>query len=88
VCVKVHLSKDTSRAYALKKMKKKFIVDTRQQQHVMQEKKLLLTVRCPFIVRSALLLALSPCNCVIAFQFCCTGQWVHCFNPAYDLPYK
>jgi len=70
-CVKVHLSKDTSRAYALKKMKKKFIVDTRQQQHVMQEKKLLLTVRCPFIVRSAALLTLSPCHCVIAVQFCC-----------------
>jgi len=49
----VHLDMDKSRTYALKKMKKQFIVNTKQQQHVMQEKRLLLTVRCPFIVRSA-----------------------------------
>jgi len=48
----VHLGKDRGRTYALKKMKKKFIVETKQQQHVMQEKKLLMTVKCPFIVRS------------------------------------
>lgn len=48
----VHLGKDRSRTFALKKMKKKFIVDMKQQQHVMQEKKLLMAVRCPFIVRS------------------------------------
>ena len=50
VC-QVHLGKDKTRTYALKKMKKQFIVDAKQQQHVMQEKRLLLTVRCPFIVR-------------------------------------
>ena len=52
---KVHLGSDKNRSFALKKMKKKFIVETKQQQHVMHEKKLLLAVRSPFIVRYSLM---------------------------------
>ena len=64
----VHLGKDKNRTYALKKMKKKFIVDTKQQQHVMQEKRLLLAVHCQFIVRfyhthSSLMATLSTATC-------------------------
>lgn len=56
VVCEVYVGKDKNRTYALKKMKKRFIVDMKQQQHVMQEKKLLLSVRCPFIVRSVSLI--------------------------------
>jgi cGMP-dependent protein kinase len=47
----VHAKNDKNKSYALKKMKKKFIVDMQQQDHVMQERGLLKEMRCRFIVR-------------------------------------
>ena len=41
-------SKDT---FALKCLKKKHIVDTRQQDHTYSEKKILMEANCPFIIK-------------------------------------
>ena len=40
-----------NQTYALKQLKKKHIVETRQQEHIMSEKKIMLESRCMFIVR-------------------------------------
>ncbi len=48
----VQVKKDTSRTYALKQLKKHHIVETRQQEHIMNEKKIMSESRCDFIVRS------------------------------------
>lgn len=41
----VQLNGDQSRSYALKQMKKAQIVETRQQQHIMSEKEIMVEVR-------------------------------------------
>ncbi|XP_071953557.1 cGMP-dependent protein kinase 1-like isoform X2 [Antedon mediterranea] len=43
--------KGHDKTYALKQLKKKHIVETRQQEHIMSEKKIMLESRCDFIVR-------------------------------------
>ncbi|XP_022080649.1 cGMP-dependent protein kinase 1-like isoform X2 [Acanthaster planci] len=40
-----------NQTYALKQLKKKHIVETRQQEHIMSEKKIMMEARCNFIVR-------------------------------------
>ena len=40
-----------NRTCALKQLKKKHIVETRQQEHIMSEKKIMMEARCDFIVR-------------------------------------
>ncbi|PVD38854.1 hypothetical protein C0Q70_01478 [Pomacea canaliculata] len=47
----VQLTHDKNRTYALKCMKKKHIVDTRQQEHVFSEKTIMLEAKTPFVVR-------------------------------------
>ena len=47
----VNLSKDKSKTFALKCLKKKHIVDTQQQEHVYSEKKIMMTCRHQFIAR-------------------------------------
>ncbi|ESO87373.1 hypothetical protein LOTGIDRAFT_127769 [Lottia gigantea] len=47
----VQLSNDKMKTYALKCLKKKHIVDTRQQEHIYSEKQIMLTSRTPFIAR-------------------------------------
>lgn len=47
----VQLKKDPSKTFALKCLRKKHIVDTRQQEHIFSEKKIMLKGRCPFIAR-------------------------------------
>lgn len=42
---------DSTRSYALKKMKKSHIVETRQQEHIINERNIMLEARCDFIVR-------------------------------------
>lgn len=42
------------RLFALKRLRKDHVVQKRQQEHVLMEKKVLLQSRCPFIVRWAL----------------------------------
>ena len=50
-CLQVQQNKDRTKTYALKCLKKKHIVDTRQQEHIFSEKKIMLDARCPFIAR-------------------------------------
>ena len=45
----VNLSKDKSKTFALKCLKKKHIVDTQQQEHVYSEKKIMMNCRHQFI---------------------------------------
>ncbi|KAM7452567.1 cGMP-dependent protein kinase 1 [Porites harrisoni] len=46
----VQLAND-KRTFALKTLKKHHIVETRQQEHIMSEKKIMMEANCPFIVR-------------------------------------
>lgn len=47
----VQLSTDPKKTFALKQLKKKHIVETRQQDHIMSEKRIMYESQCPFIVR-------------------------------------
>ncbi|CRK99933.1 CLUMA_CG013232, isoform B [Clunio marinus] len=47
----VQINNDTSRSFALKKMKKAQIVETRQQQHIQSEKEIMAEANCDFIVK-------------------------------------
>ena len=49
--VQVQVNGDTSKTYALKILKKHHIVETRQQEHIMNEKKIMIEARSDFIVR-------------------------------------
>jgi len=51
-CVQIALLGDRSRTFALKCLKKKHIVDTRQQEHINSEKRIMMEARSPFIARS------------------------------------
>ncbi|TPP67056.1 cGMP-dependent protein kinase isozyme 1 [Fasciola gigantica] len=44
-------TKDRSKSFALKRMKKQHIVQTRQQEHICSERQIMLELRCPFICR-------------------------------------
>ena len=43
--------RDRSKTYALKCLKKQHIVETRQQEHIFSEKKIMMEARSPFIAR-------------------------------------
>lgn len=47
----VSLSENRSTSFALKIMKKAQIVETRQQQHILNEKRIMLESNCNFIVK-------------------------------------
>lgn len=47
----IQLANDRSQTFALKCLKKKHIVDTRQQEHIYSEKKIMMESRSPFIAR-------------------------------------
>lgn len=47
----VQINGDTSKSFALKQMKKSQIVETRQQQHIMSEKEIMMGANCDFIVK-------------------------------------
>ena len=47
----VQIKNDTTRSYALKQMKKAQIVETRQQQHIMSEKEIMVDANSEFIVK-------------------------------------
>lgn len=47
----VQIKDDTNRSYALKQMKKAQIVETRQQQHIMSEKEIMVEANSDFIVK-------------------------------------
>lgn len=46
--------------FALKVIKKKHVVDNRQEEHIHSERKILAEARSPFVVKSVLLLSLHP----------------------------
>ncbi|CAL8089613.1 unnamed protein product [Calicophoron daubneyi] len=47
----VHLKSEKSRSFALKKLKKSYVVETRQQEHVLNEKAIMMDAENDFIVR-------------------------------------
>lgn len=49
--LQVQVNNDSSRTFALKILKKHHIVETRQQEHIMNEKKIMSESRSEFIVR-------------------------------------
>ena len=49
--LQVRLKSHSSKTFALKCLRKKHIVDTRQQEHIFSEKKIMMQTRCPFITR-------------------------------------
>ena len=53
--IQVQLRGDHNKTFAIKCLRKKHIVDTRQQEHIFSEKQIMLKGRCPFIARSAAL---------------------------------
>uniref|UniRef100_A0AAY4BNX2 cGMP-dependent protein kinase n=1 Tax=Denticeps clupeoides TaxID=299321 RepID=A0AAY4BNX2_9TELE len=50
-CVQVQLRNDHSRSFAMKVLKKRHIVDTSQQGHILSEKRIMMEAHSPFIVR-------------------------------------
>ena len=51
ISLQVQLKSDPTKAFALKCLRKKHIVDTRQQEHIFSEKKIMMQSRCAFITR-------------------------------------
>lgn len=47
----VQIAGDSARSFALKQMKKSQIVETRQQQHIMSEKRIMSEADCDFVVK-------------------------------------
>ena len=62
--MQVQLRSDPSRTFALKCLRKKHIVDTRQQEHIFSEKQIMMQGRCPFVCRY--------CGSHIGIQVCAT----------------
>lgn len=50
--VQVQLKKEEAKTFAMKILKKRHIVDTRQQEHIRSEKQIMIEAHCDFIVRS------------------------------------
>lgn len=50
--VQVQLKKEEAKTFAMKILKKRYIVDTRQQEHIRSEKQIMSEAHCDFIVRS------------------------------------
>ena len=50
-CVQVQLKNEASRSFALKVLKKRHIVDTSQQGHILSERRIMMEAHSPFIIR-------------------------------------
>lgn len=50
--VQVQLKKEEAKTFAMKILKKRYIVDTRQQEHIRSEKQIMSEAHCDFVVRS------------------------------------
>lgn len=48
----MQLKKEEAKTFAMKILKKRHIVDTRQQEHIRSEKQIMTEAHCDFIVRS------------------------------------
>lgn len=49
--MQVQLKKEEAKTFAMKILKKRHIVDTRQQEHIRSEKQIMSEAHCDFIVR-------------------------------------
>lgn len=61
---------DKDITFALKVIKKKHVVDNRQEEHIHSERKILAEARSPFVVKSVT----SSCPPTLAFMFCSNLQ--------------
>jgi len=52
MALQVQLITDPSKTFAIKRMKKHHIVEMRQQEHILNEKQIMMAARSNFIVRS------------------------------------
>ncbi len=52
LCVQVQLKNDATRSFALKVLKKRHILDTSQQGHILSERRIMMEAHSPFITRS------------------------------------
>lgn len=51
-CVQVQLKNEANRSFALKVLKKRHIMDTSQQGHILSERRIMMEAHSPFIIRS------------------------------------
>lgn len=49
----MQLKKEEAKTFAMKILKKRYIVDTRQQEHIRSEKQIMSEAHCDFVVRLA-----------------------------------
>ncbi len=52
LCVQVQLKNDATRSFALKVLKKRHILDTSQQGHILSERRIMMEAHSPFLIRS------------------------------------
>lgn len=52
LCVQVQLKNEANRSFALKVLKKRHIMDTSQQGHIMSERRIMMEAHSAFIIRS------------------------------------
>lgn len=52
MCAQVKLRTDSSRSFALKILKKRHILDTSQQDHILSERRIMMDAHNAFIIRS------------------------------------
>lgn len=71
--IQVQLKKEEAKTFAMKILKKRHIVDTRQQEHIRSEKQIMSEAHCDFIVRSEKLTplhaALNKASVLYSFTF-------------------
>jgi len=65
----VQLKTDPSKTFALKCLRKRHIVDTRQQEHIFSEKQIMLKGRCPFIARCVYVMCLCAWLYIVCFIY-------------------
>ena len=63
------MTKDPSKTFALKCLKKKHIVDTRQQDHIYSEKAIMMSSDSPFITKWVYM-SLMPESCSVKRPYC------------------
>uniref|UniRef100_A0A3P8WBI1 cGMP-dependent protein kinase n=1 Tax=Cynoglossus semilaevis TaxID=244447 RepID=A0A3P8WBI1_CYNSE len=71
----VKLKSDTERIFALRVLKKKIIINSSQQEHVLREGRILMEAHCPFIVR--LYKAFKDPECLYIVTEACLGGNLH-----------
>lgn len=80
----MQLKKEEAKTFAMKILKKRHIVDTRQQEHIRSEKQIMSEAHCDFIVRSLKLPSSAPSPSNIRspslFYDCCVFRLYRTFK--------